>query len=116
MAEGAAAVLGVARLLLLGLRRPDALPASFQEVSQHLTFALHADLAAAHKVVVVGDEAMDVLRHLEGKHRRMMFFSECVNKCNSILVNTLNWFLESCFNCADLFYYFLFIILSFFLS
>lgn len=78
MAERAAAVLGDAGLLL-GVRRPHALPTSFQEVSQHLTFALHADLAAAHKVVVVRDEAMDVLRHLERKFRRMTYFKEWVN-------------------------------------
>lgn len=59
--------------LLLGLRRPAALPAPLQEVCEHLTFALHADLAAANKVVVVCDETINVLCHLEKKHWSMRF-------------------------------------------
>lgn len=63
--EGARLALAV----LLALRRPAALQAApLQEVCEHLTFALHADLAAADKVVVVGDETMDILCHLEKKH------------------------------------------------
>ena len=47
------------------LRRP---ALSLQEVCEHLTFALHAHLATADKVVVVGNETMDVLCNLEDKH------------------------------------------------
>lgn len=64
--EGAGAALSVAGLLLVQ-RWPAGRPAPLQEVREHLTFALYADLAAAHKVVVVCDEAVDVLRHLEKK-------------------------------------------------
>lgn len=67
MGERAGPALGVAGLVL-DLRQPASFPAPFQEVCKHLTFALHADLASADKVVVVCHEAMDVFSHLKKKH------------------------------------------------
>lgn len=67
MGKGARSPLGV--LLWLTLRWPATLKAALlQEVCEHLPFALHADLAAADKVVVVGDKAMNILCHLEKTH------------------------------------------------
>lgn len=55
-------------LLWLTLRWSATLKAApLQEVCEHLPFALHADLATADKVVVVGDKAMNILCHLEKK-------------------------------------------------
>lgn len=73
MGECTGTAFTVARLLL-GLRWPAALSASLQEVCKHLTFALHTDLATAHKIVVIGDEAIDVLCYLVEAHRRLMSF------------------------------------------
>lgn len=73
--ERARTPLGIAGLLL-ALRHHAALSAPLQEVCEHLTFALHTDLATADKVIVVCDEAMDVLGHLEKKHRcQFLIFS-----------------------------------------
>lgn len=61
---------GAALRLLLALKRPVALQAPpLQEVGEHLTFALHADLPAADEAVVVRDEPVNVLGHL-GKKRQ----------------------------------------------
>lgn len=67
MGKGARSPLGV--LLWQALRWSATLKAALlQEVCEHLPFALHADLAAADKVVVVGDKAMNILCHLEKTH------------------------------------------------
>jgi len=80
LGEGARPALGAARLQLLALGQPAALSAPLEEVRQHLAFALHADLAAAHEVVVVCNEAINVLCHLEGKHRGLMFAASCTHR------------------------------------
>lgn len=69
MCEGARPALAVSVLQLLALRGPAPFPAALQKVCKHLTFALHTDLTTTHKVVVVGNEAVDVLCHLESEKR-----------------------------------------------
>lgn len=41
-----------------------ALNLSFQEVGQHLAFALHADFSSAHQVIVCVQQAIDLFSHL----------------------------------------------------
>lgn len=68
MGEGAGAALGVGTLLALSRTAP--WPPTLQEVRKHLTFALYADLTTTNEGVVVGNEAVHILRHLEDKHRK----------------------------------------------
>lgn len=76
---------------MLDLRQPAAWPAPFQEVREHLTFALHTDLPSAHKVVVVCDEAMDVFCYLkkETKRKEVSFRYQFFIQSDS---STLDWF------------------------
>lgn len=56
---------GAAPCVLLTMNRSEGLQAaSFQEVGEHLTFALHADLSTANKVVTVRDESVNIIGHL----------------------------------------------------
>lgn len=71
LGERARAALWVSRMLL-GVRGSAALFAPSKKVCQHLTFALHADLAPANKVVVVCNETINVFCHLERKQIMMM--------------------------------------------
>lgn len=64
--EGARPPLRASRMLL-ALRRSAATFAPFEEVREHLTFALHADLTPTNKVVVICDETINVFCHLERK-------------------------------------------------
>lgn len=54
--------------------------ATLQQVGQHLPFALHAHLAPAGELVVVGNEAVHILRHLEnnGPKNISLVWSMCV--------------------------------------
>lgn len=65
MGEGARAALGVGTLL--ALRRTAPWSTTLQEVRKHLTFALYADLTTTNEGVVVGNEAVHVLCHLQDK-------------------------------------------------
>ena len=65
----AGAPLAVPRWLAPGHSSPLAPP--FQEVGQHLTLALHTDLSSAYKVIVIHDDAVHVLCHLEIKKKGM---------------------------------------------
>lgn len=64
VSEGARAAFRVSRMLL-AVRGSAALFTPSEEICEHLTFALHADLATAHEVVVVCDETINVFCHLE---------------------------------------------------
>lgn len=67
MGEGARPALAVSVLKLLALTGPASFPAALQKVCKHLTLALHTDLTTTHEVVIVGNEAVHVLCHLEGE-------------------------------------------------
>lgn len=76
MVEHTGAPLSADRLLQLGVSQLFALFASLQEVCQHLTFSLHADLATAHKVIMVGNQTINIFSHLERKHRGRIMMVE----------------------------------------
>lgn len=73
--------------MLLTLRGSAAFFAPFEEVCEHLAFALHADLATADKVIIVCNETVNVFSHLERKHtniRLIMVYYSCLIRQQSI--------------------------------
>lgn len=79
MGEGARPAFTVSVLRLLALRGPVPFPAALQEVCKHLALAFHTDLSSTHKVVVVSNKAIDVLRHLEGEKRGLILVARKQN-------------------------------------